>query len=1198
MSEYLKRVAANQRAKQKELMSDVKTSSVSPAEETATNTRKSSTYLQRVSDNQRAKQQKLASEVAASKKASTTTSTPTSTNTMQQEKKVYGPSLDSYKALLELAKPSTGDKYSGLSKNADYAEKSQYRSTKKTDSTGNLAGHFTSSFMAGDVGGYNDIGYKDLQYDAINRDEEALSYAKLHGQDAEGYETDETAAASYKQQLDAAESTLDAAKQKSRAAQQAVKNAQTFSTPEDEMEQLESARIAAENAAAAAQREYDSIAEKYLSAAGAGDMAGRYFGDVDSISQMTDEEIANFNYLYALDDEKGDNAHTSAYEYLEWLRQDLNARQREENTTAAAAYADVHPVKSSVASVAMSVPKGISYIGQALDYLDDGKIDQNASYNRFSYMPSAIREEVGNEVEENWGAVGSFLYQTGMSMGDFIFTAAVGAATGGAIGAGAEAFSLAIMGAGAAADTVIEAKDNGLDDTRAFISGTIAGSAEVITEKIGFDALFDTALRGKSAFTYLAKNILSEGSEEGLSDIINWVADDLYDVITGQTQSEWKRQIAEYMANGYDENTAFGMALGARFKELGLDMLGGALSGGIMAGVSVVGGKAVENINANIIGGSINAENQTQAVVDRALQQSTDSKAYKLATTAQQKLAAGQTLTDSEIGKINIETNRAVYETEQRAQLDNFTAKLTESGLDEKTSGAIAQSMQDALNGERISGKAAARIAQNTTAVSLLQETSGVTINTDAPLAQVKAQIQSIAALAKAQTENTADNVAETAQNAQEESLRRTNETTPVEAQNVSENVTAVPTTIAENNNTTAEFDSALQAIDNNDVTVEADNGVRNTAPETTGRSEATVRADRSYMQRAGAIFGENGSKAINAAYDNAVAAQYSADDIIKGFSKVYNAVLNGKEAPDVDIPESVRVAAEGAAQLDRQAAANAKQSQKSGLIRDESFKKARLSSTQEKLLDRVARALGVQIRIADNVTDENGNSVNGSYQDGVITLSLNGDDPMLTTAIHEAVHRIREVSPESYQEMASFVREALSDDSMRIMLGFYGEAYGNVDASYLTEEVVADAMGRVLSDEKAVRRFAESHRELARSLRDVLVDIVNKIKRAVGGLEKQLTAAQQATCDRCMQGSTRPWSCLIRRWRGQQRHNIPRLRISSPAMLYAMMTCRAAPSGWRTRSCLNFSMGRRPLPPTRACSISTASFTRPWQQR
>ena len=63
-------------------------------------------------------------------------------------------------------------------------------------------------------------------------------------------------------------------------------------------------------------------------------------------------------------------------------------------------------------------------------------------------------------VEEKWGKAGSFLYQTGMSMADFLLTTAVSG--------GQEALALGIMGTGAAADSVIEAKERGLSDGQAW----------------------------------------------------------------------------------------------------------------------------------------------------------------------------------------------------------------------------------------------------------------------------------------------------------------------------------------------------------------------------------------------------------------------------------------------------------------------------------------------------------------------------------------------------------------------------------------------------------------------------------------------------------------------------------------------------------------------------------------------------------
>ena len=132
--------------------------------------------------------------------------------------------------------------------------------------------------------------------------------------------------------------------------------------------------------------------------------------------EMTDDEIATFNYLYAQDTANGDAEHKNAYAYIDYLTGDLNYRQRAKAEEEWATYAKEHPVGSSAFSVLESPLKGLSYLGQAADYLSDGEIDQNAGYNKFSYINSAIRNEVNTIVEDNWGGVGSFAYQTGMSI--------------------------------------------------------------------------------------------------------------------------------------------------------------------------------------------------------------------------------------------------------------------------------------------------------------------------------------------------------------------------------------------------------------------------------------------------------------------------------------------------------------------------------------------------------------------------------------------------------------------------------------------------------------------------------------------------------------------------------------------------------------------------------------------------------------
>ena len=301
--------------------------------------------------------------------------------------------------------------------------------------------------------------------------------------------------------------------------------------------------------------------------------------------QMTDDEIAIFNYLYAQDTARGDTEHSTAYAYIDYLTGDLNYRKRQADEAQWAAYASESPVGSSVFSVITSPLKGLSYLGQAADYLEDREIDQNAGYNRFSYINTAIRDEVTGIVEEKWGGAGSFAYSTGMSMADFLFNAAVAG--------GNQAVALAIMGTGAAADATISAKDRGLSDDQAFALGTIAGAAEIITEKFSLDALFKGNW-DEGAIKYILRNAFTEGSEEVASDTINLFAD----ILIAKDKSEWQTAIDSYMEQGKRESEAFGLALGDQAAQMGLDFLGGAISGGIMSSVNVGANRAMGAIDS------------------------------------------------------------------------------------------------------------------------------------------------------------------------------------------------------------------------------------------------------------------------------------------------------------------------------------------------------------------------------------------------------------------------------------------------------------------------------------------------------------------------------------------------------------------------------------------------------------------------
>lgn len=276
------------------------------------------------------------------------------------------------------------------------------------------------------------------------------------------------------------------------------------------------------------------------------------------LTQLTDAEIGIFNYLYAQDTAAGDDTHYRAYRYIKDIKPQLTARARQESAATWQAQAQQDPVGTSIFSIGLAPFKGVGYVGQALDLLDDDKIDPNAGYNLFANVSGDIRGTVSQMAEDKWGKPGSFAYNTALSMADFLATTLVsGSFSGDAAMANlGKKLALGIMSSGAAADATTAAKERGLNDQDAFALGTVAGAAEILTEKYSLDALLDPQW-SSGALKYVTRNALVEGSEEVGSDLINTVAD----LLIAGNKSEIHQAVQAYKKQGRSEEEAFGLTM-------------------------------------------------------------------------------------------------------------------------------------------------------------------------------------------------------------------------------------------------------------------------------------------------------------------------------------------------------------------------------------------------------------------------------------------------------------------------------------------------------------------------------------------------------------------------------------------------------------------------------------------------------------
>lgn len=762
--------------------------------------------------------------------------------------------------------------------------------------------------------------------------------------------------------------------------------------------------------------------------------------------EMTDDEIATFNYLYAQDSANGDAEHKNAYAYIDYLTSDLNYRQRAKAEEEWAAYAKEHPVGSSAFSVLESPLKGLSYLGQAADYLSDGEIDQNAGYNKFSYINSAIRNEVNTIVEDNWGGVGSFAYQTGMSMGDFLLNTAI---TG-----GNQALSLAIMGTGAAADATISAKDRGLSDNQAFALGTIAGAAEIVTEKVSLDALLDKTALTKSAMGYFLKNTLAEGSEEVGSDIINLVAD----VLISKDKSEWQTSIDAYEAEGMTEKEAFWRAVRDQAENMGLDFLGGAVSGGVMSGTGIAINAGLNEYGARRTGAEFQAmgDDVVQATIQEGLASDPSTQSYKLAVQLQQKLDAGQTLTNAEIGRL-------------------YQANVQAIDAEDGSGDLLLRAAEEVTQKGRVTNNTAIDILSNPTAINTLTQEAGLNISEDMSKSQQRKAVKNaVATLARTQSD-VSTNARETAPTATEARQTATQETVRPAMQ------------------VEQQRPAAQQAYDIRRVRDAAASLGENGAKALAASYDGSVRADDYY-----------------AGFASYYEAGISGIDMDKVQSR-YAAQLN----------QAQRFAAYSAGQNDAAASlALEREGVKSATVYGDeagfvqSEHSASLPKETVRFYDSLARAAGVKIQMAE-ATGKGG--ANGWYSNGIIHIANDAENPGTVVAKHEITHRMQEMAPEAYRKYRDYAMSALTerDGSTASIVEQYKSRYAEAGVNLSTEqamdEIAADFTEALTVDPARFETLAKENRSVARKLLDAVRDFIRKVKSLFKGNK---TAQNQAAAN------------------------------------------------------------------------------------
>ena len=812
----------------------------------------------------------------------------------------------------------------------------------------------------------------------------------------------------------------------------------------------------------------------------------------------------------------------------------------------------------AAAATALSVPEtlasGIGVIDAAIQNNENRGTDRPADYKRTAMLPyakaTAGRSTISNKLEQNTDAeifgqnIAAGAYNIGTSMLDS--TAVAGLA---ALGVPPLA-ATSLLGGSAATSAMVDAKDRGVSDEQAVLTGLAAGVAESLFEEVSLEKLLKlkpaVGTLGQRVRTTL-KNVGLQAATEGSEEFFTTLANTMTDNLINGGLSEFQQNLRGYMEQGMSEDEARRRAYLDFAGQLALDFGGGAIAGGLMAG----GQTAIQTGQRN----AAIAQEYGDIARGAAQERLETNEGDRLAQDVQNRVNSNRRVGGGAIAELvsrnvqaqNAQTQTAIAEaaaqrltelgeTENAETVAQAAAQLT---ADPTMSANQRRAAENVLKGSRYGERVLGELTEGMQIGSTESTPTAVQEQSAAPSEeQVRQAVEST------QRSRGAQNLTES---------RGSEERTQSGRRFASEWAGNLPQVLTEDAyvRRLKEVRVNPQATDSRTVTGTAYNKesgkldviVRGTdgKVETIPAAKAATTARQERLMDLAADVGEAGPQmfaAIREGQDVETYARQWKNAYTYGESNIPRAYAMQSDAVKYLTAEQRDIAYEAgkAAYEQKQAQAREKRAgkgndtpkEKKGTVkltgaviggkRYDGVSKASLTERQRanlKVLEQVAQATGVDIVLYQSRANARGEyeGQNGAYKDGTLYLDINAgrnrvgdlsEVAVVRTAAHELTHFIQDYNPAAYAEYRDYVVGLLTEEQGMDFdaLVEHKQALQN-DLSYdeAVDEVVADGSEMLLRDTAAVQRLAEENRGLFQKIRSWLRKWLENIKRAFDGV-------------------------------------------------------------------------------------------------
>lgn len=438
--------------------------------------------------------------------------------------------------------------------------------------------------------------------------------------------------------------------------------------------------------------------------------------------KLNADEVKLYNYLYARDKKNGTD---SAQKYLDSMEVALTKRVYDDETKMWKESAD-NPVGATIMS-ALSIPANIigGITGKMESVVDAIK---GKEYNPYGYyktpanFASDTRQYVGENIAKATDGmeilgtnVPSFLYQTGMSIGDTV----VGGATLGS-------WYSVVAGSNAFQQKAKELKEAGENESVVLGNAFASGLAEMAFEYISLDKLIN--INNVDSFKKYLIESWKQAGIEGSEELATEVANIAFDEWFRGNNSQLSQMKKDLMRQGYTEEEAYKETRNQMIRQVGEALAGGILSGKVMGSVASAG-----NYSSNKgTGAEIRANDRVGDMWDMSAMTPQESETFKLYTEYFNKGVNEGNISDAKLGNLY---NTAVGEAQEglynkkSSTTDKMNAVTSMNKL-EKISTPNTEAKAEAKRQERVSELSVGEVTE-VTATGNSVDLEGIKINND-----------------------------------------------------------------------------------------------------------------------------------------------------------------------------------------------------------------------------------------------------------------------------------------------------------------------------------------------------------------------------------------------------------------------------------------------------------------------------------